>query len=109
MKPVTNILVPSALKANPVVLVSWELISKLSTKEAVETSKPVVNVYSLTSSPIRPVTNILVPSVLKANPVGRSSCLLISKLSTNDTPANAIVLVKKSRSVSSFLKIYQYA
>ena len=73
------------LKANPVDVVSWELISKLSTNSAEETSKPVVNVYSFTSSPAAvPTTNILVPSVLKANPDGTISWELTSKLSTKE-------------------------
>ena len=71
--PVTNILVPSLLNTKPLGAVSCELISKLSTKDAVDTSNPVDRVYSLTSSPVPPTTNILVPSLLNANPCGEVS------------------------------------
>ena len=89
--PVTNILVPSVLKARPLGAVSWLETLKLSTKLAVETSNPVERVYSLTSWPTRPNTNILVPSVLKARLMGKVSWLKILKLSTKEAPA--IVLV----------------
>ena len=46
-----------------------------------ETSKPVESVYSSMSSFVTFVTNILVPSVLKAKPVGILPCTLL--LSTN--------------------------
>ena len=49
-------------------------IQKTNHKTAVDTSKPVDNVYSLTSSPVFPTINILVPSVLKATPLGCVSC-----------------------------------
>ena len=80
--PDTNILVPSLLNAIPLGAVSWPLTSKLSTKVADDTSKPVVKVYSFISSPSLPTTNILVPSLLKVRPLGVASWPLTSKLST---------------------------
>ena len=71
--PTINILVPSGLKAIPLGLVSSPDIENESSNEAVETSKPVVNVYWLTSLPRSPGINILVPSVLKAIDLGISS------------------------------------
>ena len=68
--PTTNILVPSLLNAKSDGLSSWELTLKLSTKEEVETSKAVESVYSFTESELNPTTNIFVPSLLNANPVG---------------------------------------
>ena len=73
----------------------------MSLKEAVETSKPVDNVYSSTSWPVAPKTNILVPSLLNANPVGVSSWERTLILSTYVTPAKALddnsVRIKKRR------------
>ena len=82
--PIMNIFVPSLLKAKPVGELSWPETLKLSTKEAVETSKPVERVYSLTSSPVHPTTNIFVPLLLKAKPLGKSSWPETLKLSTKD-------------------------
>ena len=67
-----------------------------------ETSKPVLNVNSIISSSEGPPTNIFVPSVLNAIPLGPESGT--GKLSTNVTLANTSELVNKSRSVSSFFK-----
>ena len=39
----------------------------------VEISKPVTNVYSITSEPTLPQIYILVPNVLKPNPIGEVS------------------------------------
>ena len=58
------------LNAIPVVLPSWDEVLKASTKEEVETSKAVESVYSFTESELNPTTNIFVPSLLNANPVG---------------------------------------
>ena len=81
-----NILVPSLLKEILLGEVSWELTLKLSTKLAVETSKPVESVYSLTSLPALPNTNILVPSLLKEISRGAVSWPETSKLSTKEAP-----------------------
>ena len=59
---------------------SCELTEKVtSAKAAVETSKGVASVYSFTSSPIVPITNILVPSFETATPVGEVSSEATSK------------------------------
>ena len=81
--PKTNILVPFWLNCACLASSSSELTSKLSTKVAVERSKPVDNVYSLTSSPWWPTINILVPSLLNDNPFGVVSSEFTLKLSTN--------------------------
>ena len=75
---------PSALKAIPFGSVSCDETSKFCEYVAVDTSKPVLSVYSLTSSPVVPTTYILVPSVLNAIPSGSVSCADIEKLSTKD-------------------------
>ena len=73
--PVTYILVPSLLKATSLTTVSWAETSKpvpsllKSLKTAVETSNGDDKVYSFTSSPTVPNTNILVPSLLKVKPL----------------------------------------
>ena len=77
--PTINILVPSVLKVILRGLLSCEATEKLSEKEAVDMSNPVDNAYSYTASPAVPQTNILVPSELKAIPVGTLSCELTSK------------------------------
>ena len=84
--PDTNILVPSLLKARPIGLVSWDATLKASTKLAVDTSKPVVKVYSFTSLPAAPITNILVPSLLKVTPCGEDSWVATLKASTKVVP-----------------------
>ena len=95
LKPITNILVPSLLKATPVGTESSVATLKplpfplKSLKVAVETSKGVVNVYSLTSSPVLPITNILVPSLLKTTPAELASWVETSKLSTKVAAACA--------------------
>ena len=89
VKPVTNILVPSLLKATSEGLLSWFTTSNLPTKVAVETSKAVVKLYSPTSLPALPDTNILVPSLLKVRPVGLFSWVTTLKLSTKVAAACA--------------------
>ena len=84
VRPVTYILVPSLLKAKPHGLSSCPDIEKASVNTEVETSKPVDSAYSFTSSPVAPRTNILVPSVLNAKPLGLISWPETLKLSTND-------------------------
>ena len=83
---VTNILVPSSLKVTSCGEATWLLTLKASTKLAVETSKPVVKVYSPTSSPIAPITNILVPSLLKVTSCGEDSWVATLKASTKVVP-----------------------
>ena len=84
--PTTNILVPSLLKAIPLGVSSSSSTSKLSIKFTVDDkSKPVDNVYSFTSSPVLPTTNILVPSLLKATLWGSVSWELTLKLSIKFT------------------------
>ena len=93
--PETNILVPSLLNLIYWGVVSWPLISKpdpspfMSLKVAVDKSKPVDNVYEFISFPVSPTTNILVPSLLKARPLGVASWVLTSKLSTKVVAACA--------------------
>ena len=93
--PETNILVPSLLNLIYWGVVSWPLISKpdpspfMSLKVAVDKSKPVDNVYEFISFPVSPTTNILVPSLLKARPLGVVSWVLTSKLSTKVVAACA--------------------
>ena len=82
--PVTNILVPSLLNTKPLGKVSWELISKLSTKDAVAVLNALAKVYSLTSLPPPPVINIFVPSLLNANPWGEFSWEATLKLLIKD-------------------------
>ena len=81
--PTTNNFVPSLLNAISLGSSSRPLASKskLSTKVAVDTSKPVVNVYSYTLSFWLPATNNFVPSLLNAIPVGAVSSVT-SKLSS---------------------------
>ena len=76
--PVTNIFVPSLLNWTLIGFVSLLLTLKLSTKEAVDTSKAVESEYSFISSPETPQTNIFVPSWLKVRPLGFSSWELTS-------------------------------
>ena len=64
---------------------------RLSTKLADDTSKAVERVYSFTSSPTTPATNILVPSWLKARPTGAVSWEATLKLSTKVGAASALV------------------
>ena len=59
--PTTNILAPSAEKARPRGDDSCCDTEKESTKVAVDTSKGAVSVYSFTSRPSLPTTNILAP------------------------------------------------
>ena len=81
--PITYILVPAVLKLSPYGLASSVATEKLSINVTVEdTSKPTESVYSFTSSPEVPITNILVPSALKRNVCGESSCPLTETLST---------------------------
>jgi len=74
LEPATNIFVPSELKAIPLGCDSCADTSNASVKEQVDTSKPVVHAYSFTLSELKPVTNIFVPSELKAIPVVCVSC-----------------------------------
>ena len=48
-----------------------------------------MNVYEFISFPVSPTTNILVPSLLKARPLGVVSRVLTSKLSTKVAAACA--------------------
>ena len=57
--------------------VSCAATEKLSTKVAVDTSKGVDNVYSLTLSPDTPIIYIFVPSLLNDMPRGEFSCVPI--------------------------------
>ena len=66
--PTTNILVPSLENATPCGEVSCDATGKKSTKDAVETSNGVDRVYSFTSCPATPTTNILVPLLENATP-----------------------------------------
>ncbi len=83
--PETNILVPSLLNLIYWGVRSWPLTSKpdpspfMSSKVRVDKSKPVDNVYEFISFPWSPTINILVPSLLKAIPLGWVSWPLISK------------------------------
>ena len=73
LEPNTNIFVPSVLKANEVGVVSCpatENRSAFPANTAVDTSKGVERSYSLISSPIIPITNILIPLVLKTKDCG---------------------------------------
>ena len=90
--PTTNILSPLSLNATSRAPSSWELISKLSTKDAVDTSKAVERVYSSTSSPFDPTTNIFVPSLLNLNPWGVNSWSLIENPSTYVAALTALAL-----------------
>jgi len=92
LKPVTNIFVPSELKAIPVVCVSCPDTEKASVKEQVDTSKPVVHAYSFMSSPIAPATNIFVPSELKTAFLGFVSCPDTSNASTKVVAAYASLI-----------------
>ena len=58
---------------------------------AVDASKAVERVYSVTSWPVNPVMNIFVPSLLNARPRGSFSSVLTLVPSTRDAPE--IVLV----------------
>ena len=75
--PTTNILVPLLLKAIPWGELSRELTLLLSMKVTVDNKlKPSCIVYSFISLPWSPNTNILVPSLLKARPLGAVSWAL---------------------------------
>ena len=83
--PTINIFLPSILNAIPKGSWSWLFMLKLSIKLTVdERSKPVDNVYSFISLPLLPVTNIFVPSLLKARPKGLRSWLEISRELSKD-------------------------
>ena len=81
-KPTTNIFAPLELNATPVGSLSCAATEKESTNIAVDTSNGVESVYSLTSSPEKPTTNIFTPSDLNATPVDKSSCAATEKEST---------------------------
>ncbi len=73
--PTTNIFVPSGLNVSPHGIVSCPASENESTKVTVsDKSNAVLSVYSLTSFPPSPTTNILVPLVLNAMPRGAVSC-----------------------------------
>ncbi len=63
---------------------SCDATEKESTKDAVDTSKGAVSVYSFTSSPSLPTTNIFPPLAEKARPCGNVSCDATEKESTKD-------------------------
>jgi hypothetical protein len=78
--PIINILVPSALNAIELGLASCPLtLKKTLSYDAVETLKPVDNVYWKTLSYVVPIINILVPSALNAIELGLASCPLTLK------------------------------
>ena len=72
--PITNILVPSFENAMPVGMSACARMRVASTNDLVEASKGVDRSYSFTSSPVLPITNILVPSFENAMPRGELSC-----------------------------------
>ena len=76
LKPTTNILVPLSLKAIPAGLLSWEILKVFSRLTFDDKSKAVCNVYSFTSLPASPTTNIENPLALKAIPLGAESSFL---------------------------------
>ena len=82
--PSMNILVPLLENAMPVGKVSCDDMEVASTKDRVEASKGVDRLYSFTSSPEPPTTNILVPSLENAMPRGLSSCADMEVASTKD-------------------------
>ena len=104
--PKTNIFVPFWLNFTSLESLSSDSVSKLSTKVAVEISKPMVNLYSLTSSPLWPVTNILVPSLLNVNPFGLFSSEVMSILWTNVGTAKALE-DNKARIINAIQKIFK--
>ena len=83
-KPTTNIVVLSFENAMPVGFMSCDETEKLTlVKEAVERSNGVDSVYSFILPPVPlPITNILVPSLENAMPVGEGSCDETEKAST---------------------------
>ena len=87
--PTTNIFVPSELNARPWGFVSWAFTEKASVRVQVDTSKPVLHAYSFTSSPKLSTTNIFVPSVLNARPIGSPWTPLLSVKIQVDT-SNAV-------------------
>ena len=92
--PITNILAPSLENAMPRGPASCDETEKASTKTAVEASKAVDSVYSFMSSPTKPTTNILAPSLENAMPAGTISCDETEKASTK-------VAVDASKAVDS--------
>ena len=94
--PMTYILVPSGLKKMPVGRVSEAVPLYVCRKLAVLTSHATLKSYSFTSSPVDPMTYILVPSGLKKIAFGAISCAATLNV------CKKIVVVKSHATLKSY-------
>ena len=96
--PKMNIVDPSDLKNMPLGITSVPPKANNLVKDAVEMSQAVLNVYSLTSSPMVPMTNIAKPSGLKVIEVGA-----VSSVATENSCKKVAVLISQA-----VLKVYSF-